>query len=126
MPKISTCLPADRKDSATSPPLLIRDVAIIGARVADNLHSESPSGVVRAYDARTGALRWAWDPVPPGWASRRRSAGASANFQAGTPNVWSPLAGDEARGIVYVPTGNAAPDAYAGKRRGLDSTSASP
>ncbi len=60
----------------TSPPLVIRDVVVVGALVADNLRTDAPAGVVRAFDARTGALRWAFDPVPPDWktqvARRRR------------------------------------------------------
>jgi quinoprotein glucose dehydrogenase len=109
----------------TSPPLLIRDVAVIGALVPDNLRSDAPSGVVRAYDARTGALRWAWDPVPPGWREQHRDEEGNPLFQPGTPNVWGVLAGDESRGLVYLPTGNASPDAYAGNRRGLDYFSSS-
>lgn len=103
----------------TSPPLVIRDVVVVGALVADNLRADAPAGVVRAFDLRSGALRWAWDPVPPGWdpAARSREDGA---YTAGTPNVWSILSGDEARGLVFVPTGNASPDYYAGDRRGLD------
>jgi quinoprotein glucose dehydrogenase len=102
----------------TSPPLVIRDVVVVGALVADNLRVDAPSGVVRAFDVRTGALRWAWDPVPPNWKYERDDAGRF--FQTGTPNVWSILSGDEERGLVYVPTGNAAPDIYGGDRHGLD------
>ena len=50
----------------TSPPIVVGDVAVVGALVADNLRADAPAGVVRAFDVRTGALRWAWDPVPPG------------------------------------------------------------
>jgi len=102
----------------TSPPLVIRDLVVIGALVADNLRSDAPSGVVRAFDVRSGALRWAWDPVPPNW-SRDHDA-SEPLYQAATPNVWSILSGDEERGLVFVPTGNAAPDIYGGNRRGLD------
>ena len=48
----------------TSPPVVVRDVVVIGALVADSLRVDAPSGVVRGFDARTGALLWAWDPVP--------------------------------------------------------------
>ncbi len=101
----------------TSPPLAIRDVVVVGALVADNLRADAPAGVVRAFDARTGALRWAWDPLPPG---RTSPSDAGGNYTAGTANVWSILSGDEARGLVFVPTGNAAPDYFAGYRNGLD------
>jgi quinoprotein glucose dehydrogenase len=96
----------------TSPPLVIHDLVVVGALVADNLRVDAPSGVVRAFDARTGRLRWAWDPVPPGWSSHggdgERAAGR--RYTAGTPNVWSILSGDPERDLVFVPTGNASPD----------------
>ena len=101
----------------TSPPLVMGDIAVLGALVADNVRTDAPSGVVRAFDVRTGALVWAWDPVPPEWAETNA---AGERYARGTPNVWSVLSGDEERGLVFVPTGNAPPDAYAGDRRGLD------
>ncbi len=108
----------------TSAPLVIRDVVVIGALVSDSLRVDAPSGVVRAFDVRTGALRWAWDPVPPGWHDEARAAGAAPSgeepYQPGTPNVWAPISGDEERGLVFVPTGNPSPDSYGGDRRGLD------
>ncbi len=104
----------------TSPPLAIRDVVVVGALVADNLRTDAPAGVVRAFDARTGALRWAWDPVPPGWAERHADTQGRPLYQSGTPNVWSIMSGDAERSLVFVPTGNASPDGYAALRRGLD------
>ena len=88
----------------TSPPLVLGDLVVVGALVADSLRVDAPSGVVRAFDARTGALRWAWDPVPPGWPDRPRRPGED-RYQSGTPNVWSILSGDPERGLVFVPTG---------------------
>ncbi|RIL01349.1 MAG: pyrroloquinoline quinone-dependent dehydrogenase [Proteobacteria bacterium] len=104
----------------TSPPLVVGDAVVVGALVSDNLRTDAPAGVVRAFDARSGALRWAWDPVPPGW---NRDAGE--RYTAGTPNVWAAFSADPARGLVFVPTGNAAPDYYGGARRGLDHYSSS-
>jgi len=99
----------------TSPPLVVHDLVVVGALVADNLRADAPAGVVRAFDARTGALRWAWDPVPPG---RRPAPGE--RFARGTPNVWSFLSADPERDLVFVPTGNPSPDLYGGQRDGLD------
>jgi quinoprotein glucose dehydrogenase len=103
----------------TSPPLVVGDAVVVGALVADDLRTDAPSGVVRAFDARSGALRWAWEPVPPGW-NKSPDDVAAGRYQPGTPNVWSILSADEARGLVFVPTGNAAPDSFGGLRRGLD------
>jgi quinoprotein glucose dehydrogenase len=103
----------------TSPPLPVRDVVVVGALVADNLRTDAPAGVVRGFDARTGRLRWAWDPVPPGWAPPAPAEGG-ARYATGTPNAWSILSGDAERDLVFVPTGNASPDCFAAGRRGLD------
>jgi quinoprotein glucose dehydrogenase len=106
----------------TSPPVVVDDLAILGALVADNLRVDAPSGVVRAFDVRTGRLVWAWDPVPPGYAA---SPLKGERFQRGTPNVWSLLSADRERHLVFVPTGNASPDVYGGEREGLDHYSSS-
>jgi len=99
----------------TSPPAVLGERVVVGALVADNLRADAPSGVVRAFDARTGALRWAWDPVPPD-----RPAEPGAPYTAGTANVWSLVSVDRRRDLVFVPTGNAAPDYWAADRDGLD------
>jgi quinoprotein glucose dehydrogenase len=98
--------------------LIVGDVAVLGALVADQLKTDAPSGVVRAFDVRTGRLVWAWDPVPPGWKPDPVIEGEL--YQRGTPNVWSLLSGDAERGLVFVPTGNPSPDSYGGLRRGID------
>ena len=103
----------------TSPPLIMRDRVVIGALVADNVRVDAPAGVVRAFDARTGRLVWAWDPVPPGW-SGASDPETGRRYAPGTPNIWSIMTGDAGRGLVFVPTGNPAPDLYGGQRNGLD------
>ncbi len=101
----------------TSPPLIMGDRVILGALVADQVRTDAPSGVVRAFDVRTGKRLWAWDPVPPGWKGKTRDGELYAR---GTPNVWSILSGDEERGLVFVPTGNPSPDSFGGLREGID------
>ena len=49
----------------TSPPAVIDDIVVVGSSIDDNSRVDMPSGVVRAFDARTGALRWSWEPIPP-------------------------------------------------------------
>ena len=104
----------------TSPPFVIDGVVVVGALVADNERADAPSGVVRAFDVRSGELKWAWDPVPPKKKRSRRGSRRAPNYTAGTANVWSIISGDAERGLVFVPTGNAAPDYYAANRNGLD------
>jgi quinoprotein glucose dehydrogenase len=108
----------------TSPPIVVGDVVVVGALISDNLRTDAPSGVVRAFDVHTGALRWAWDPVPPE-AAAARADGSAPKYTSGTANVWSILSADPQRGLVYVPTGNAPPDYYAANRAGLDFYSSS-
>jgi quinoprotein glucose dehydrogenase len=99
----------------TSPPALIGDRVIVGSAVSDNARTDAPSGVVRAFDARTGRPVWAWDLSPPGFL-RASDNTSAAGYALGTPNVWAPLAVDEERDLVFVPTGNPSPDYYRGAR----------
>lgn len=104
---------------ATSPPLMINNLLVLGAFVKDNLKSDMAGGVVRAFDARTGELRWAFDPVPPSMTPVTAADAANgATFTPSTPNSWSLITGDAKRGIIYVPMGNPANDYYGGDSRG--------
>lgn len=103
----------------TSPPQVIGDRVVIGALVADNVRVDAPSGVVRAFDARSGDLVWAWDPVPPGWPIQPDPE-TGRRYAAGTPNIWSIITADSERGLVFVPTGNPSPDLFGGQRNGID------
>ena len=105
--------------SMTSPPVVVNGLVVTGSSVADNTRPDLPSGEVRAWDARTGALKWSWDPVPqnPADPAYREWRGAMAH-KTGAANAWSVLAADPDRGLVYVPTGSAAPDYYGALRLG--------
>ncbi len=103
----------------TSPPVVVGDVVVVGALVSDNLRVDAPSGVVRGFDVRTGKLAWAWDPIPPGVERRADAQG----YRPGTANVWAIMSADPERDLVFVPTGNAAPDYFAASRGGLDAYS---
>lgn len=107
--------------SITSPPAILKDIAITGSLVLDNTRTDAPSGVVRAYDVRSGELRWAWNPIPPG----QKPLNEDGTYRSGTTNVWSIIAVDEERNLVFVPTGNTNPDYYGGHRDGLDHYSSS-
>jgi len=111
----------------TSPPLVLGDLVVTGTLVLDNIRVDAPGGVVRAYDARTGALRWSWDPLPPGqsFIESVDATGETVRYRRGTANAWSILSGDAELGLVYVPTGNTSPDYFGGMREGLDYYSSS-
>jgi membrane-bound PQQ-dependent dehydrogenase (glucose/quinate/shikimate family) len=98
----------------TSPPTVANGVAVIGALVRDNHEVGEPSGVVRAYDVRTGKLRWAWDMGRTEAPTQPLPAGVS--YTRGTPNAWSIFSADAKLGLVYIPMGNATPD-FVGQHR---------
>jgi len=104
----------------TSPPVVVAGRVVTGAWVTDGQRVDAPGGVVRGWDARTGELVWAWDPVP---ADRDPVTAADVaqgrEYTRGTANAWSLLSADEERGLVFLPMGNAAPDHYGGERNGL-------
>jgi quinoprotein glucose dehydrogenase len=90
----------------TSAPTVAGDLVIAGSSIADNDRVASPSGVVRAFDARSGELRWKWNPLPDSIAP------------TGAGNVWSTISADPARGLIFLPTGSASPDYHGFKRPG--------
>jgi len=106
--------------SVTSAPVVAGDLVIVGSAVADNQRMDAPSGVVRAFDARTGALRWSWDPVSGDAAEAAAAARRAGRFRPGTANVWAPMSVDAERGLVFLPTGNTSPDYFGGLRAGTD------
>jgi quinoprotein glucose dehydrogenase len=96
----------------TSPPTLVNGVIIVGQSISDFGSFESPSGVIRGYDAETGALRWAWDAGRPGQTTLK----PGESYTRDTPNAWGVFSGDETLGLVYVGTGNSPPDYFAAHR----------
>ncbi len=101
----------------TSPPAIIGDVVVVGSAIDDNSRAGMPSGVVRGFDARTGALRWKWEPLPPNVpASSAQPSGKP--WRTGAGNAWSVMVVDPERDLVFVPTGSASPDYYGGLRPG--------
>jgi quinoprotein glucose dehydrogenase len=97
----------------TSPPALVRGKLVLGGWVTDGQHVGEPAGVIRAFDAMTGAFAWAFDPGRPDFHGQPTEA---SRYTRGTPNSWAPMSSDEALGLVYAPTGNATPDYYGGHR----------
>jgi quinoprotein glucose dehydrogenase/quinate dehydrogenase (quinone) len=97
----------------SSAPTIVRGTIVIGGWVSDNMSTDEPSGVIRGFDAETGKLRWAWDAGNP---ANSKGAPAGKWYTRSTPNSWAPMSGDEELGLVYVPTGNPAPDYFGGFR----------
>jgi len=100
----------------TSPGVIYRDLMIVGGRVGESLPT-SP-GDVRAYDVRTGALRWSFHTIPHPGEAGHETWPRDAWTYSGAANSWPGMALDESRGIVFVPTGSAASDFYGADRLG--------
>ena len=100
----------------TTPGVIYQDLMIVGGRVAENL--PALPGDIRAYDVRTGALKWSFHTIPhpgePGYDTWPRDAWT----YIGGANNWAGMALDERRGIVFAPTGSAASDFYGANRHG--------
>jgi quinoprotein glucose dehydrogenase len=104
----------------TSPPAIVDDLVVVGSAINDNNRVDMPSGVVRAFDARTGVLRWSWDPLEKNDQSPGIPAVTANIWQTGAGNAWSIMAVDSERDLIFIPTGSASPDYYGGLRRGDD------
>ncbi|MFC4729010.1 membrane-bound PQQ-dependent dehydrogenase, glucose/quinate/shikimate family [Coralloluteibacterium thermophilus] len=99
--------------SITSPPTIVRGVIVTGHQVLDGQRRWAPSGVIKGFDAETGALRWAWDMVRPDIAGLPPEG---ETYTLGTPNMWTIASGDEALGLVYLPMANSSADYWSGLR----------
>src|ERR1700735_5608873 len=103
----------------TSPPAVIDDILVVGSVIDANSRVDMPSGVVRGFDARTGALRWKWEPLPPNDSASATPAEGKA-WRTGAGNSWSVMVADQERDLVFIPTGSPSPDYYGGLRPGDD------
>lgn len=90
----------------TSPPAIINNMIVVGSSIGDNWHVDTGRGAVRAFDVRSGALKWTWDPIP------------YEKGRVGAANAWSVISADAERGLVFVPTSSPSPDFYGGNRLG--------
>src|SRR2546422_292019 len=102
----------------TSPGIVYKDLIIFGGRNPETL--PAPPGDIRAYDVRTGKLRWSFHTIPHPGEFGYDTWPKDAWKTSGAANNWAGMALDSRRGIVYVPTGSAAFDFYGADRVGDD------
>jgi quinoprotein glucose dehydrogenase len=105
----------------TSPPAIIDDLVVVGSAIGDNTRVNEPPGMVRAFDTRTGALKWSFNPIPktpedPGW----REWKPEQAQETGAANVWSIISVDPQNDLVFLPGASASPDYYGGDRLGTN------
>ncbi|MHB1856111.1 MAG: outer membrane protein assembly factor BamB family protein [Acidobacteriaceae bacterium] len=104
--------------AVTSPGVMYKDLIVVGDREPETL--PAPPGDIRAYDVRTGKLRWSFHTIPHPGEFGYDTWPKDAWKSSGGANNWAGMAVDTARGIVYVPTGSAASDFYGADRAGDD------
>jgi quinate dehydrogenase (quinone) len=111
----------DRKAlySVTSAPAIYRNLVITGAMVPE-FPSNGPSGQVRAFDVRTGKLKWTFHTIPQPGEKGHETWGGNAWRDRTGANVWSTMSVDEKRGLLFLPVGSASYDFYGADRKGAD------
>jgi len=107
----------------TSAPLVVRDVVVMGSSMAEQdsaTRMEGPPGDVRAYDVRTGRLRWTFRIIPQPGEEGNNTWEKDSWAYTGAGNVWSLMSADEDLGYVYLPTTSVTSDMYGGHRLGAN------
>ena len=94
----------------TSAPAIFKDLIITGSSLGDNRAVTVERGIVRAFDVRSGKLRWTWDPIAA-WAYQNTP-------RTGAGNAWSTISLDAEHDLAFIPTGSASPDYFGGFRKG--------
>jgi len=108
--------PEQQSVGLSTPGVIYRNTYIVGGRTSEGLPA-SP-GDIRAYDVRSGQLKWSFHTIPHPGEFGHESWPKDAWTYSGSANNWAGMAVDVQRGIVFVPTGSAAADFYGANRRG--------
>jgi quinoprotein glucose dehydrogenase len=106
----------------TSPPVVYRNLVIIGTGVPDRLqYRGDPPGTVQAFDVRTGKRVWVFFTIPQSAKDFGADTWGNESWKiAGHANVWAPMSLDEARGLLYLPTSTPSGDYWGGWRPGAN------
>ncbi|MDP2958690.1 MAG: pyrroloquinoline quinone-dependent dehydrogenase [Longimicrobiales bacterium] len=103
----------------TSPPVVFGDLVIVGNGVWDGfVYPQDPPGNIQAFDVRTGALAWSFNPIPQEGEPGNETWEDGSWRVKGHTNAWAPMTVDEERGLLYVPMGTPSGDYYGGDRKG--------
>jgi quinoprotein glucose dehydrogenase len=101
-----------------SPPLVVRDIVVVGANLGGGNSKEFIAGFPRGFDVRTGQRRWIFHTIPtPGEFGNETWEGDSWSY-TGHTGVWGELTADEELGYVYLPVETPTNDFYGGHRPG--------
>lgn len=108
-----------RNYAVTSPPVICRDVVILGASISDGpANKEAPRGDIQAFDARTGKPLWTFHSVPQAGEFGNETWEGDSWKYTGNTNVWTLMSADDELGYVYLPFGTPTNDWYGGHRLG--------
>ncbi len=107
----------DPKYQLTSAPTVAGTTIVVGGRVADNVQTDMPGGVLRGFDVITGRMRWAFDP---GRDDPNAQLRAGQTYARSTPNSWAAMSYDPAMNTVFIPMGSSSVDLWGGNRTPLD------
>jgi len=101
----------------SSAPLMAGTTVVVGGRVADNVQTDMPGGVIRGFDVVTGAMRWAFDPGNP---EDKKAPADGSTYVRSTPNSWAPMSYDPSMNTVFLPMGSSSTDIYGVERTALN------
>ncbi len=105
--------------SVQSPPIVVKDMVITPAAISSLIKTkEQIPGWMRAFDARTGKVRWTYQPIPQKGEFGSETWQDGSNEYAGKVTVWTIMSADEELGLLYLPTNTTAPDYYGAHRLG--------
>jgi quinoprotein glucose dehydrogenase len=105
----------------SSPPVVYKDLVIVGSQVPDRVQLPDPMGYVQAFNARTGRRVWTFSVIPQSAKDPGAETWENESWRtSGHGNVWAPMALDEVRGLLYLPTSTPSSDYYGGKRPGAN------
>lgn len=107
----------DPQYQLTSAPTLAGTTVVVGGRVADNVQTDMPGGVLRGFDVITGKMRWAFDP---GNVDPNAILMPGKDYTRSTPNSWAPMSYDPAMNTVFIPMGSSSVDLWGANRTELD------
>jgi quinoprotein glucose dehydrogenase len=100
----------------TVPGVVFEDKLILGFSTTED--ENAYPGSIRAFSAETGDLIWTFNTIPAEGDPGSETWAEGSLETAGGANVWSGMALDEERGVLFAPTGSATPDFYGANRLG--------
>ena len=94
---------------------------IVGSQVPDRVQLPDPMGYVQAFNAHTGSACGRSRTIPKSAKDPGAETWENGSWrQNGHANVWAPMALDEKRGLLYLPTSTPTSDYYGGHRPGAN------